>query len=129
VAEDLDNMLREYLEHEKSDPIRERLKALSQWQLDHDARDTERFNSILRTLDGHNYRITGLEAKANKLEAEVENTGNHEVQALRRKSDRIDSTVFRVVVGVLLVVLGAGIYAGIRDISQGNHIQLPIDTK
>ena len=71
------------------------------------------------TQEEHNRRLA-------KLETWEEDTSRHNISELRRRSDRVNSTVFKGVVIVLAVLLGAGVYAAIRDISGGGSVQLPI---
>lgn len=126
MSDDLDEMLRAYLLHEREDPIRRRLEKLTDWQVAHEAKHLEQDGRLIRMLDGMSFRVTTLEQKADKLADDVEDTKTHDVKALRRKSDRIDSTVFRAVAVVVLVLLGAGTYAAIRDIAGGGTVQLPL---
>ena len=85
TREELDAMLLKYLQREEDDPIRKRLEHHANWQMEHDRKDEERHVTVVRALDGHNFRLQSLEQKATKLEGEVEDTGEHRVADLQRQ--------------------------------------------
>ena len=80
---DLDEMLRRYLQREEEDPIRKRLERTAEWQIEHDQKDEHRHGEVVRALDGHNFRLQTLEQKAVKLAEDVEDTGEHRLEALQ----------------------------------------------
>lgn len=126
---DIEDLLRRYLEKEAEDPIRRRLEVITNWQLNHDKQDDSRHADIFRTLDGHNYRITGLEQKANEIKTEVEDTKNHNLDEIRKRNSMFrerETTVRDLIVktlwGILILLAGVGIHAVITSVSQGKPI-------
>jgi hypothetical protein len=109
MAAELDDMLRRYLEREEADPVRKRLERQAEWSIEHDRKDDVRHAEIVRSLDGHDYRIGSLEAKASELSSEFENTGRHNLESLRVKARRIDDVRLKVAVGVCIAVLSGGL--------------------
>lgn len=106
---DLDEMLRRYLEREEADPIRRRLEAQADWSVEHERKDDHRHGDIIRAIDGHAFRISGLEAKAVHLEDEVENTGQHRLDSIRAKAKRWDDLLWRIIGLGVVGLLGAGV--------------------
>lgn len=117
ASDDLDQMLRAYLEREREDPIRKRLENAAQWQIDHEAKDAERFGTVIRTLDSHNFRLGNLEHKAEKIEAEVENTGNHNIEELRARNRRWTDGAWKLGYAAVALILGGGIIEFIHRVS------------
>lgn len=106
---DLDKMLRGYLEREERDPVREILRKQADWQMGHEQKDEVRHGELLRRLDGHHFRIGSLEQQASKLEKEVEDTGQHNIAALKSQLRRWDDLRWRIFQLVVLFLLGGGV--------------------
>lgn len=98
-----------YLEHEDTEPIRGMIREMGSQLLAYEQANIQRFGDIRTLIDGHNWRLSQLEQKANKLEDKVEETGRHQIQSLRAKAKRYEDTGWLVVRATLLVLLGGGV--------------------
>jgi len=126
MTDSLDDMLREYLLREKADPIRDRLKGLADWAMEHDDKDNKRHGELLLAQQSHNFRLATLEQRAEKVEDEVEDTKTHNLESLKKKQERFDNWAFRAVAGVVIFLAGVGLYAAVRDMAAGRPIQTPV---
>lgn len=83
---DLDEMLREFLEREKKNPLDEiktRLANAADWQVEHETKDEARHKELMEFRVSQERRVTSLEKDVEHLTKDVdrveETTGSHNI--------------------------------------------------
>jgi hypothetical protein len=99
--EALDDLLREYLQREKMDPIRIRLSNIANWQVEHETKDAGRHEEFKLSHQALVFRVQSLESKATEIASEVEETGRHNLADLKEKGKKYDRIVLAVIVAIL----------------------------
>ena len=108
----LDDELRTYLEEERrareagatTGVLRSMLQTLTDKVIEHDKEDIRRHAELTTQLGQHHFRIGSLEARQAELAADVEDTGRHNLEELRRKAGRPEDVLWKVVAAVACAV-------------------------
>jgi hypothetical protein len=109
MTSDLDEMLRAYLQAQRDNPVQDTLKRIADAQIAHEQLDIVRHGELVAGLNGHNFRLSSLESRADKFEEHEEITGQHQLESLRAANKRWSDGAWYVIRLVVVCLLGGGV--------------------